>query len=54
MTFASIEDFYLAPPEPHDCELEDCDGEECETAARELMESDAEHRAEADRDEAGW
>ena len=47
-------DLWLLPDDDHGCELEDCQGDECETAARELMESDAESRAEADRDEAGW
>ena len=47
-------DLWLQPKDPHDCDLNGCDGTECGNAAREAMESDAELRAEADRDEAGW
>ena len=48
MTFASAERAYLTPPEPHDCDLDGCDGE-CEDAAREAMEDDAIARADSIR-----
>ena len=49
MTFASAEAAYLEPPDPHSCDLPDCDGDECEDAAREAMEDDAIARADSIR-----
>jgi len=49
MTFASAERAYLTPPEPHECDLPDCDGDECETAAREAWEADRDNRNDAIR-----
>ena len=54
MTFAAAERHFLSPPDPHDCPLDGCGGIECEDAARDLAETDAIDRADADRKEAGW
>jgi len=38
-----------SPPEPHECDNPDCDGESCEMTARELWEDAQIERADARR-----
>lgn len=42
-------DAWLMPPDPHECDDPDCDGEVCEQTARELFEDAQIDRADSIR-----
>ena len=44
-------DSYYDPPDPHECDLPDCDGDECERRALEAYEDYLIEQADAERKE---